>query len=1630
MIRVMQEKRANFHQELRALIDKHYPADAAAVIDQFSRRYHRSRPIDELIKTDINDVYGATVACWTFLQEHDHEKPKVRIFNPDYEQHGWQSTHTIIEILHKDMPFLLDSVRLEVNRRELTIHAIQSAVFQIQRNSKHQLDILQPADHSGEDGSKAEAVIYLEVDRQSGSQAFSELQGALLEVLAEVRVAVGDFTVMKNIAENLDEELDQYASILPEHELDETKTFFQWLCSDHFSFLGYESFTISGKGAKQQLVRDESSVLGILKNKAGHKTKQLISELPVAVQDLWEEKTLLSFSKSATRSIVHRPAYPDYISLKRFDRDGQPIGEHRFVGLYTSSVYTQSPRLIPVIRNKASSIIERSGFDRRGHKGKDLAQIIQSFPRDYLFQCNEDELYQTTIGVFNIQERRQVRLFINTEPFGKFVSCLVYIPRERYNTETRNKIQDILCRELNAHDAEFNTFFSESVLARTHFILRVDPSESMEFDAKELEELVRSTIRSWDEDLVDALVESCGEEKGSSQAAYYRHAFPASYRDDFSPRMAVADVQHIGALTEAEPLGMSFYRVVEDNPNTLRFKLFSLDTWLALSDIIPVLENLGLKVNGECPYQVKRKDEKCAWIHDFRLEVASDQSIDLEKVKDNFQDCFANIWRGQVENDAFNKLVLGVGLSWREISMLRAYARYMKQIRFGISQAYIAETLQRHVAITKSLVDFFMLRFDPATAKDSLEPSESELKINEKITEALDAVENLNEDKIIRRYLDLIKATLRTNYFQRDSDGELKSYISLKFNPTEIPDIPLPRPMFEVFVYSPRVEGVHLRGGKVARGGLRWSDRMEDFRTEVLGLVKAQQVKNAVIVPVGAKGGFVAKQMPENPSREEMQKEGIACYQNFISGLLDITDNLIDGEVVPPKLVVRKDEDDPYLVVAADKGTATFSDIANGIAESYGFWLGDAFASGGSVGYDHKGMGITAKGAWVSVQRHFRELGVNVQEEDFTVVGIGDMAGDVFGNGMLLSEHICLVVAFNHMHIFVDPNPDSATSFQERKRLFELPRSSWSDYKQELISKGGGVFARSAKSIIISAEMKERFNIEESALAPNDLINRLLKAPVDLIWNGGIGTYVKAKSETHADVGDKANDCLRIDGHELNCRVIGEGGNLGTTQLSRVEYCLNNGAMNTDFIDNAAGVDCSDHEVNIKILLNDVVANGDMTIKQRNKLLAEMTDEVSELVLKNNYRQTQAISIAEYQGKSRVGEYARFMSQMAADGKLNRALEYLPDEEALAERKASGKLLTRPELSVLVSYNKGDLKEMFIDSNLPDDPYIQREVETAFPSKLAKKYKDNIYNHKLKREIVATQIANHLVNHLGLTFVHRLKEATGRSESDIAMAYVAARDVFELSAIWEEIEALDYQVDANVQMDMMAELMHLIRRGTRWFLRNRRCELNPSQLVKHFKGNIKNLSKTFSDLLSGVPQENWQQKYDHYVAAGVSEGLAARVAGASNLYAGLAIIEAADQTEKSLQRVTEVFFAVGEKMELDWFASRIVKLQVSSHWHALARESYRDDLDWQQRALTVGVLQLGAENQSAEEAIELWIEQHRVLVERWKTMVTELRSAGAGDFAMVSVAIRELLDLAQTSVHSVALPEVPSCAVS
>lgn len=1607
----------------------------------FLQRYYLHTAAEDLVSRDPVDVFGTAQSHYRLAETRPQGTANVRVHTPTVEENGWTCSHTVVEVVTDDMPFLVDSVTNELSRQDRAIHVVIHPQVVVRRDVTGKLlEVLgsdRPADVSElPHDASVESWIHVEIDRETDRADLKQITSDLRRVLSDVREAVEDWTKMHERALFVAGEL---AAAPPKglsgQEIAEAEELLIWLSEDHFTFLGYREYqlvTETGPEGDEEdvLAPVPGTGLGILRSDPSHRDNDphpvspSFHRLPRDVRAKAREHKLLVLTKANSRATVHRRSYLDYVGVKKFDEQGNVVGERRFLGLFSSAAYTESVRRVPVVRRKVAEVLADAGFGPESHDGRDLLQILETYPRDELFQTPVGQLLSVATSVLYLQERRRLRLFLRQEEYGRYYSALVYLPRDRFTTDVRLKLTDILVEELNGrHPVDFTALHTESVLSRLHFVVRVEPGTELvhltDADVERIEHRLSEATRSWADGFAEALVAECGEERAAGLGRRYGQAFPEGYKADFTPRTAVADLQHIERLTPGDtPDGSSFtlslYEPVSAAPDERRFKIYRTGAPVSLSAVLPILQRLGVEVVDERPYELRRGDGSRAWIYDFGLRV--DRSLgDLgDDARERFQEAFAAVWTGQAENDGFNSLVLRAGLTWRQAVVLRSYAKYLRQAGSTFSQDYMEDTLHSNVHTTRLLVNLFQARMSPDHQRAGSELTDA---LMEELDAALDQVASLDEDRILRAFLTLIKATLRTNYFQRREDGHPHDYLSVKFDPQAIPDLPAPRPAYEIWVYSPRVEGVHLRFGKVARGGLRWSDRREDFRTEVLGLVKAQMVKNTVIVPVGAKGGFVGKRLPDpSVDRDAWLAEGIASYKTFISGLLDITDNLVGGQVVPPTDVVRHDGDDTYLVVAADKGTAAFSDIANEVAVSYGFWLGDAFASGGSVGYDHKKMGITAKGAWESVKRHFREMDHNTQTEDFTVVGVGDMSGDVFGNGMLLSEHIRLVAAFDHRHIFLDPNPDAASSYAERRRMFELPRSSWADYDTSLISAGGGIFPRTAKSITITSHIRKALGIDQAVakLTPAELMKAILQAPVDLLWNGGIGTYVKASTESHADVGDKANDPIRVDGNELRAKVVGEGGNLGLTQLGRIEFALAGGRINSDAIDNSAGVDASDHEVNIKILLNAVVADGDMTVKQRNKLLAGMTDEVGALVLRNNYAQNVALGNGMAQSGSLLHAHQRYLRRLVRDGDLDRALEFLPTDRQIRERLASGRGLTQPELAVLLAYTKITVAAELIGTGLPDDPYLRALLHEYFPLPLRESFEAQIEQHALHREIVTTILVNDTVNTAGTTFLHRFKEESGATTEEIVRAHTAARAIFGLGRIWDEVEALDGAVPAAVQTRVRLHSRRLVERGTRWLLNNRPQPLEIAGTIDFFGDRVATVWAALPKLLRGADLEWYQSIHDELTGAGVPEELATRVAGFSSAFPALDIVDVADRTDEDPLDVAEVYYDIADRLGITGLLDRIIELPRADRWQSMARAAIREDLFAAHAALTADVLSVGNGTSTPEQRFEAWEESNGALIGRARTTLEEIQTSESYDLANLSVAMRTIRTLLRT----------------
>ena len=1592
------------------LIHEKLPVERQQLVEHFASSLFANLSREDLEKRNDVDLYGAALSLFNDFSEACSDQANIRVFNPELGKHGWESENTIVQIVVNDLPFLVDSVRMTLNRLNITSHLLLHTPIKVNRDEKGTAtEIVDLKD--GNEATHQQTVFLIEVDRQAEQGQLKLLDKELASVLTDVTVAVEDWKpIEKKLAECINEA--EGAKVANKENLDHSLEFLNWIADHNFTLMGYREYTVSAVEGDTAITGKDDTSLGLMKNRPS--SERFLSALTDSARNEAMSDKLLVLTKTGSKSRVHRPAYMDYIGIKKFDDNGKVIGEHRFIGLYSASFYNSSVRDIPLLNTKISRIMSNSSFANGSHAFKALLNVLETYPRDELIQASDEHLNEVAMGVLQMQERDMTKLFIRKDTYGRFYSSMVFVRRERYNTKLRRETQAILKKALRCEgDVEFMTYFSESPLARTHYITRAT-QQDVEINVKEIENNLLEAAKTWDDKLVTALTKTFGGAKGKDLAARYNKGFPRGYKEEVLPSTATVDITYLEKLTDDNQLEMLFYRSQEAvDKSAVRLSLYHKDTPIHLSDVLPILENFGLRVIGETPYAVATENSE-NWIMDFTMTLTAGDSNDFERTQELFQQAFADVWNNQLENDGFNRLILGAKLSGRQASIIRAYAKYMRQIGVTFSQSYIESTFDRYPAIAGKLVELFTLKFKPGKTSEK-----KYNKAKEALLLELDNVANLDDDRIIRLYITLMDATLRTNFYQADAEGNDKPYISFKLLPEQIPEVPLPRPKFEIFVYSPRIEGVHLRGGKVARGGLRWSDRMEDFRTEVLGLVKAQQVKNTVIVPNGSKGGFVCKQLPTTGGRDAFFIEGQECYKIFIRGLLDVTDNIVHGEVIPPKDVVRHDEDDTYLVVAADKGTATFSDIANAISADYNFWLGDAFASGGSVGYDHKKMGITARGAWESVKRHFREMGIDCQTTDFTCVAVGDMAGDVFGNGMLLSEHTRLQVAFNHMHIFVDPNPDSATSYVERKRLFELPRSSWEDYNTELISKGGGSFARSAKSIPLSPEMKKMLGTKKASLTTNELIRATLMMPVDLFWNGGIGTYIKAKSETHAEVGDRANDALRVNGSELKAKVFGEGGNLGATQLGRIEFAQSGGRINTDFVDNVGGVDCSDNEVNIKILLNQLVNEGELTKKHRDQLLYDMTDDVSDIVIQDCYRQTHTISVTELKGQSLLKEQLRFIHELEKMGKLDRELEFLPSDEEIAERQVQGKGFTRPELSVLVAYGKMILKEQFAIDEIDSNPYYTPLLIESFPTQLREKYAEQIQQHPLRKEIIATKLANEVVNDMGLNYIIRMKEETGATIEEVLTCYMMAREVFGLPQMWSKIEELDNKIPAIVQTEMLHQMRRTVRRASRWFLRHRNKALGLEETIKLYKGTFDKLSTKLGDYLVESERKLLEDVQGEFEREGVPTAVAAYVAQLSSIFSVMDIADVANATGRDVGLVATLYFKLGSDMGLHWFLDQITNQPVGNHWQALARSSYREELDWQQRALTSAVLHFEPKGSEPESMFEKWRNEFDHILGRWEHMIAEFRSSESHEFAKFSVALRELMLLSHHCETSV-----------
>ena len=1619
--------------------------DTASMLDKKSARalvegYFSQTPLADLDRRTVTDFAGVIAAHLDTGRRRAEGEIAIEVRRT-------ANRRVAIDIVVDDRPFLLDSVLGLLQAHDAHVRFVVHPVLHINRDSVGNFEGI-PSNEAERSAAIAESWMHLEVGGIDVANEQSVLESELRKVLRDVFEAVEDWASMRQLAGDIATDLRTSPPTgLPTDEVDETAELLEWLVDNNFTFLGYREYELKRRDGNDYLYDVPGTGRGIMR--ADRDQTRPRTPLPPPSQKIAREQKLLTMTKAASRSTVHRAAYLDYIGIKRFDEQGNVVGERRFIGLLTAAAYRQRVQQVPVIGHKLARIMEKSGLDPMSHTGKDLRDIIESFPRDELFQASVEQILAVAVAVMQLGQHRQTRLFLRRDDFGRFFSALVFLPRDRYNTEVRHRMRAILMEELAGTHFEFSAQINDSQIARLEFVIRVPAgSATTDLTRAQFDKIQRRLVeaaRSWDDDLNDLLDDVDPDEASAIQLL--ARSLPGGYRADFNADAGIGDVRELQLLMKANaesasptdlPMvaaGISLRLFLDDEPDgsivdsqadlqdkvKTRLKIYTVGHHMQISIVIPLLQHLGLQVLDVRTYDfdVPTDDGPApAWIYQFGLRP----SIDLIKGRGGltakFNDAFAAAWSGVSESDRLNRLVLGAGMTWREVALLRALGRYVRMGALSFSKELVDSAIAANPRIAQMLIDIFHVLLDPSTGESNAARTRKAERVRKKVRAALIDVASLDEDRTLSAMFRVIMATLRTNYFQKDQDNHTQPYISVKLDPAQIPELPAPRPYREIWVHSPRFEGIHLRFGEVARGGLRWSDRRDDMRTEVLGLVKAQMVKNTVIVPTGAKGGFLPKRLPDpDLDRDAWLAEGVACYRAFIRSMLEITDNRGEDTIVPPLGVVRRDDDDPYLVVAADKGTAAFSDYANEESVKAGYWLGDAFASGGSVGYDHKDMGITARGAWESVKRHFRELGTDTQSGEFTAVGIGDMSGDVFGNGMLRSEQLRLIAAFDHRHIFIDPNPDATVTYPERQRLFDLRRSSWDDYNRDLISGGGGIWPRSAKSIPISDQIRAALGItgKTAELPPNEVIKAILLAPVDLLWNGGIGTYLKASGETHGQVGDRSNDAIRVNGAEVRAKVVGEGGNLGVTQRGRIEYALigaggSGGKINTDAIDNSAGVDTSDHEVNIKILLQQAIADGVLKSEARPKLLHSMTDEIARLVLIDNYDQNVALACEEYNKMSLNDAHRRLMRSLESTGLLDRSIEFLPSDDELRERFRNGEGLTSPELAVLLAYSKIQMKQQLLQSSLPDASAFHSLLVDYFPSPLRKKYEAQMGTHPLHREIVATLISNQLVNTGGTTSALRMVEETGATPEAVFRAQTAATQIFDMHGIFAQIASLDNKAPSNIQTSMRVEIQRLVERGTRWLVRNVPQPMDVAATVERYTDGTAEVIRNLPRSLTGMDRDTFEGRTRELEFAGVPAAFAKLVASLPKAIAALDIVDLAATTKGKLSDITATYQTVADKFGISALLERIISMPRDSRWRSMARGTLRDDLNWSHAHLTSQIMDVTAAIK-LDAKCEAWRDQLSENGEQSLEMLAEIMSTDTSDLASIVVAVQLIRDV-------------------
>jgi len=1575
----------------------------------------------EIADTDLRESDPAALAAvardtFALFARRQPRTASIRVTRQPTGPHG--APRTLVYIINDDMPFLVDSTLGEIMDRGHTLEWLAHPILHVRRAPDGSLIYLdqRPAQEPPAEqlsGAGLESVMVIQLHDIVSEDAHAELEQALHATLQDVRAVVEDW---KSMMSRLRAAIERYRSAnppIPDDERAESIAFLEWIFDRNFVFLGMRDYGFHPEASPPELVPDPESGLGILRDIDAKVLRQPGESTRMRAEALEEflRPEPLIITKGNLRSRVHRRVNIDAISLKTYDGGDRPVGEIRVAGLFTASAYTRSVEDIPFLRRKAKLVLDRSGFPEQSHSWRALRTVLDTYPRDELFQIDVDTLLAFTTEILELELKPRTRAFVRHDTFGRFASVLVYVARDRFSTQKRERICDYLADAFGGEVRNVTPFFTNAPLVRLHVIVWRKEDSPIGPAPDDLDEQIENIVRSWQEVLRDRLSDSYGD-GAAAMLVRYADAFSAGYEEYNTPDRALRDILNLERLTTPAPIAVEFCRDETCGPKQVRVTLYQLDEPISLSRRVPIFENMGFAATSERTFTVEPQMEsgrRTVYLHDILLEPRTEEDFDIAGLRARLENGFLRTWYSDAVNDAYNGLILRARLNWREAAVFRAYGSYLRQIGAPFGQAYLAATLQRHAEITRDLIALFHRLFDPDKAgADAPDTPET---IAARIEDRLEDVASLDEDRIIRRFLNVIQATLRTNFYRAGPVDGAPATIAFKLRSEDIDGLPLPHPFAEIFVHSPRVEGVHLRGGPIARGGLRWSDRAQDFRTEVLGLAKAQQVKNAVIIPQGAKGGFYPRGIPANADREARMAEGVACYKLFISSLLSVTDNLdAQDRIVPPERVVRRDGDDAYLVVAADKGTATFSDIANEIAQERGFWLDDAFASGGSAGYDHKKMGITARGAWEAVKRHFREMNRDIQAEPFTAIGVGDMSGDVFGNGMLLSRQTRLLAAFDHRDIFIDPNPDPETSWAERKRMFELPRSSWQDYDQSLISRGGGVFSRAAKSIPLTPEIRALTGIEGGHATPNELMRALLRMEADLLWFGGIGTFVRADNETNADVNDRATDATRVTASELRVKVIGEGANLGITQRARIAFAMRGGRVNTDAIDNSAGVNSSDFEVNIKIALGKAETAGKITRAERNDILASMTNEVARDCLRNNYLQTLAISLGSRRGLADLGFQARLMEHLEQGG-LNREVEDLPSNAEIRGRRQQNQPLTRPELAVLLAYAKIDLYDALIDSPVCRDPHLGTALMDYFPDTLRERFAAEIEGHPLRREIIATQLANAIINRGGSTFVIRLIQETGHAADTIAYAFAAVMGGFGFRRLYDGIDAIDNRIDGQRQLDLYLRLQDELRRQTGWFLRHGKFSGGLEPVISRYREGVARIS----DHVEGVLPEEQRRRIEalqaEHVASGVPEGLAGRLARLDPLGDAPNIIFAASEAGHDMLETARVYYQLAAFFRMDALRRVADELAQADYYDRLAVNTTMELAAVALRALTIRI-QAEAVGGPGAVLFEVWREQTSAAVSRTRDAILALIEGSEPSLAKLTVAVAQLRDLA------------------